>query len=363
MTSSAEHSYPSPTNGSQIGASVTNHVAREHAADSVGFVRRFLLRQKTALKMTWAAHLRAKARDVILKTPPAPVDPHSALEIHSLTCERDYTDLLWCLKTLFLFSERSFHVVLHDDGSLRAQSLEHLRRHLPGAMIVSRGQADERVRDTLAGRHASRAFRERCPLARRLLDFPAFASGEHFLILDSDVLFFAKPEAMLHLMDSRRPFFMSDYQDGYVFSRAEVLDRYGVDIVPAFNTGISYLAKPMIDHDFIETCCRDLERLGLLAHSWSEQTLFAILFSRRTQGTDRLPAAYGIGRSRIGPGTVSHHFVNDGSREFLHIAAIPRLRRAGFVADYTKQFTRHERDVRTGCEIDPDFGRKSQRCG
>lgn len=301
-------------------------------------LRRFLLLSKRAVKVAWAARQRAKACAAILETPPAPVDPQSRLEIHALTCERDYTDLLWCLKSLFLYSGRSFNVVVHDDGSLGAQALAHLHRHLQGATIVSRGEADQRMRPVLAGRDACREFRDHCPLARRLFDFPAFASHEHFLTLDSDVLFFAKPEAMLQLMDHGRPFFMSDYQDSYVFPRADVLDRYGVDLVPAFNTGIAYLAKAMFDHGFIETYCRDLGRAGLLAHPWSEQTLFAILVSRRPDGVARLPAGYAISRSRIGPETISQHFVNDGSRDFLHITGIPRLRRAGFIAEYTKRF-------------------------
>lgn len=305
---------------------------------AVQSMRRFLVWQKRALKVAWATHQRAKARAAILQTPPAPVDPLASLEIHALTCARDYPDLLWCLKSLIFYSGRSFHVVVHDDGSLDAQSLAQLQWHLPGATIVTRDQADERMRPVLAGRDACRAFRDHCPLARRLFDFPIFASHEHFLTLDSDVLFFASPDEMLRLMDRGRPFFMADYQDSYVFPRADVRERYGVDLVPAFNTGIAFLAQSMVDHALIETYCRDLNNAGLLSHPWSEQTLFAILFSRHEVGAERLPETYGISRRRIGPETVCHHFVNDGSREFLHITGIPRLRRARFITAYTRRF-------------------------
>jgi len=289
------------------------------------------------MKTAWVERQGRRSSVMILKTPPITVDRHGGHEIHSLTCERDYLNLLWCLKTLFHYSTRAFNVVLHDDGSLSQRALEQLRWHLTGVTIISRYEADARVHDLMARHNASRTFREVCPLARRIFDFPAFASKDRFLILDSDVLFFGKPDTMLGLMDSGRLFFMSDYLDGYVFSRAEVQSRYGIDLIPAFNTGISYHAKAMFDYELIETYCSDLVDHGLLTHPWSEQLLFAMLFSRHQEGADRLPANYGISRARLGPATISHHFVNDGSRGLFYNRGIPYLRRAGFLAAHERR--------------------------
>lgn len=301
-------------------------------------VWRFLLRQKKAVKTAWAAHQRARSREMILKTPPAPVDPHAAIEIHSLTCERDYTDLLWCLKTLALYSGRSFNLVLHDDGSLGARSIEHLRGHLPGATIVSRQQADERVQAAMAGHAACRSFRDRLPLAKKLFDFPAFATRERYLMLDSDVLFFRTPDEMLRLLDDDEPFYMADFQDGYVFTRDEISTRYGVDVLPVVNTGVSCMARDMCDYDFLDRCCRDLDEAGLLSHGWAEQTLIAILFSKQGRRVRRLSSSYGISSQPIDSETACHHFVNDGSRDLFYTRGIRRLRRRGFFRDYTRRF-------------------------
>jgi hypothetical protein len=305
----------------------------------VGLARtvwRYALRKKADLHRWQVKRHRAVSHAVILDTPPATVDPQSKIEIHSLTCETDYPDLLWCLKTFHFFSGRSFNVVIHDDGSLSHQAIEHLHKHLPGATIISKQQADARMREVIKPYDSCRAFRDRLPLARRLFDVPAFATRENFMILDSDILFFASPNDMLERMDHNRLFFMSDYQDGYVYPRADILARYGVEVMPAFNTGISYLSRDMFNYEFMEKYCGDLEQAGLQSHPWAEQTLFAILLSRRQGEADRLPDNYAISRKRISRETVSHHFVNDGSRGMFYTQGIRRLRKMGFVARYTK---------------------------
>lgn len=305
--------------------------------ERVGLARtawRRYLRTRAAVRAWWAERCRAKSRSLILHTPPAHVDPQADIEIHSLTCERDYTDLLWCLKTFFHYSGRKCNVVLHDDGSLSADAYGHLQRHLPGVTIVTKPQADDRMRDLMAPYPASRAFRDRLPLARRLFDVPVYATRERFMILDSDVLFFAKPEEMLESIDHGRLCFMSDYQDGYVYPRAEIATRYGVEIVPTFNTGICVLAKDIFDSDFIENYCRGLGPAGLERHPWAEQTLFGLLLSRHKERVDRLSERYRISRTPLDSRTISHHFVNDGSRALFYTRGIPYLRRNGFLTGY-----------------------------
>ena len=296
-------------------------------------VWRFYLRQKAAWRAARVARCRAVSDETIERTPPMPVDPRADIEIQCLSCERDHLDLLWCVKTFGHYAGRPFSLLVHDDGSLSPQAIGRLREHLPGLRIVSRPEADERVADALADRPHARTFRDRLPLARRTIDFPLFARRPRYLILDSDVLFFARPTEMLDGLDRGRPFFMSDYQDGYVHPREEIASRYGVEIVPAFNTGICCFSVDMADLDFVERYSADAERDDLLAHPWTEQTLFALLFSRRKEGVDRLPPTYRISRQPIDAGSVSHHFVNDGSRGAFYTEGVPYLRNAGFLRD------------------------------
>lgn len=309
--------------------------------ERVGLARtvwRRYLRIRTAAQAWWTERCRLNSRALILQTHPARIDPQAEIEIHSLTCERDYTDLLWCLKTFLYYSGRSCNVVLHDDGSLSPEAYGHLQRHLSGVTIISKAQADERMRDVMAPYPSSRAFRERLPLARRLFDVPLFATRERFMILDSDVLFFGQPEEILASIAHGRLCFMSDYQDGYVYPRSEIAARYGVEILPAFNTGICVLAKDIFESEFIENYCRGLGPAGLERHPWAEQTLFGLLLSHHKERADQLSARYRISRTPLDSQTISHHFVNDGSRGLFYTQGIPRLRRHGFLTGYAAAF-------------------------
>lgn len=301
--------------------------------------RREFLRWKALARESRIARAQLRAQTAILRTPPAKLDRHARHEVRSLACQRDHIDLLWALKTLIHYSKRTFDVVVHDDGSLTSEAIDILQRHLSGVRIVSSSAAADRVADLMPGNPACRAFREACSLIRRLFDSPAFATRADFLIFDSDVLFFCKPVEMLACMDGRQPFFMSDFQDAYVLSRYEVKKKYGLTLLPDFNAGISYPSKNMLVYGLMgEYCSGPLER-GLLSRPWSEQMLFAMLFSRNEREVRRLSAGYSISQAPIGKNTVSHHFVNDGSRGDLYARGIPHLRRAKFLLDYSRAVT------------------------
>ena len=60
-----------------------------------------------------------------------------------------------------------------------------------------------------------------------------------------------------------------------------------------------------------------------------EQTLNAILLSQANAA--RLSSAYQISRTPVTGGTVSHHFVNDGSRPAFYRVGMRRLVCSGFI--------------------------------
>jgi hypothetical protein len=76
-------------------------------------------------------------RDVVrwrvLKTPPVHRLTDGSCEIHVLTCERDWLDLIWCLKSFFSVCEFRFRLCIHDDGSVRPEEPSALGSHFPDA--------------------------------------------------------------------------------------------------------------------------------------------------------------------------------------------------------------------------------------
>ena len=75
----------------------------------------------------------------ILKTPPVENTTDTQCEIHVLTSERDWLDLIWALKSFYLSSGRHYALCIHEDGSLNQFGLKSLRRHFRCADHSPRG--------------------------------------------------------------------------------------------------------------------------------------------------------------------------------------------------------------------------------
>jgi hypothetical protein len=272
-------------------------------------------------------------RKRILSTRGVVCDPDAPLEVHALTCQRDYLDLIWCLKTLSHFSKLPFHMVIHDDGSLGNDALEALSRHLMNSRIIRRAHADEEMKRVLKPFARCGRFRAGLVLGLKLFDFPHFATREQFLLLDSDILFFNPPVYMVQAIEKRQSFFMSDYQDAYIYQRCDLGTLHGLDVIEGINTGLAFLHRGLFDYEVMEDYCGSLKEEDY-GHPWAEQTLIALLASRSGHNHERLPCAYQISTQAIDASSISHHFVNDGSRPRFYRDGLRFLRKSGFLDRY-----------------------------
>ena len=66
------------------------------------------------LRVAW---YRDVVRPKILKTPPVEGLDDLTCEIHALTSESDWLNLIWALKSFYWFSGRRYALCIHDDGS------------------------------------------------------------------------------------------------------------------------------------------------------------------------------------------------------------------------------------------------------
>src|SRR5690242_11854773 len=85
---------------------------------------------------------------------------------------------LACLGSLRRYSADPVRLRVHDDGSLTAEDRDRLAAALDEPEFIGRAEADARVEPILARRPSLAAFRGRNPLARKLIDIPAFAGDE-----------------------------------------------------------------------------------------------------------------------------------------------------------------------------------------
>ena len=127
-------------------------------------------------------------RDVVrwrvLKTPPVNGLTDGSCEIHALTCERDWVDLIWSLKSLFSVSDVRFRLCIHDDGSLRPEGLAALRYHFPDARVISRGDADKKVGHMLRNHPRCLALRQSNNLSLKVFDFLSYLESDRLFLLE-----------------------------------------------------------------------------------------------------------------------------------------------------------------------------------
>src|SRR6185437_14674702 len=110
------------------------------------------------------AWYRDVVRPRILSTSPIDDTTDQRCEIHVLTSEQDWLNLIWTLKSFYAASGRRYALCIHEDGSLEDHAIAALQRHFPAARIIRRGDADARLGKILRGFPRSLAFRNTNPL-------------------------------------------------------------------------------------------------------------------------------------------------------------------------------------------------------
>lgn len=203
-------------------------------------------RVRNVIYLRYIAQLQREAvaavqPDCIFSTPPIPCSRTSAYSVWMITSARDTMMAFWSLKSLLHYSSVSWDVWLAD-GGLQPQQIELFERHFPGIRILRREELDSRSREAVTRHpqcHDLRHRRNYAP-ALKLIDPPLHLS-RRFLLLDSDVLFFASPDEIIAAIAGSGPAFHFNMQHDGINSGVVVVDPRAVrlDEVEAFLAGAS----------------------------------------------------------------------------------------------------------------------------
>lgn len=243
------------------------------------------------------------------------------IEVWFLTGEKFWFQTAFCAWTLAKHSGRGIVLNVVDDGTLRPQDDDALRRLFPQGRTIWKHAVRERLDDSLPIARFS-MLRKRWGdyvNIRKLTDIHLGSRGVK-LVLDSDMLFFSKPDALLAWWDLQNkssggiatPCVMTDCIESYGYSRALMRELSGADIPSMINVGVCGLHSENIDWEELESWCQILvEREG--TSYFLEQALVAMLVSRTTAIV--LPRGRYItlpSRSQVAlrEGTL-HHYVAD----------------------------------------------------
>jgi len=279
----------------------------------------------------------------ILGTPPVTCGADQAYELHTLTFDSDLLATLWSLKSWYHFSGTRPALVIYAGGPLSSKSEAILSEHFPTCRIIQREIFNNKMKVFLNNYKASfkHSIMHSFYCALKLFGPMYFTQADSILYVDSDVLFFRKPRELLTHIKHQAACFNSDYQDAYALPPESIHKLLPVKLEQKVNAGLFHISRKDLAGglDLAETYFANIPAVD--PSSWAvnrhEQTLNAMLLSRAK--AVRLSDAYQISKTPVSEQTVSHHFVNDGSRADFYRVGMRRLVSTGFLTSTSRAAT------------------------
>lgn len=243
-----------------------------------------------------------------------------AVELHLLTGRRFWEQTAFCLWTFARHSGRPLQPVIYDDGTLTAEHRAPLTRLFPLTRFVSQAEAIARL-DQFLPTSRFPTLRDRWllyPNIRKLID-PHLGFAGWKLVLDSDLLFFRRPDLLLAWCDApNTPLHAVDCETSYGYTQPLLNSLAGAPLAELVNVGLTGLDSSALDWSQLEWWCRDLiAREG--TSYYLEQALIAMLVAGRS--CTLAPAADYVTRPRSPEAedcaAVMHHYVADSKPAYF----------------------------------------------
>jgi hypothetical protein len=247
-------------------------------------------------------------------------DDSAPLPLHLLTGRRFWYQTAFCLWSFARWSGRTLAPVIYDDGTLTAEYRQPLARLFAEARFVSQPETISRLDADLRAAKFP-CLRERWqnyPNIRKLTDVHVGQSGWK-LVLDSDLLFFHRPQFLLDWLEQpSRPLHAADCETSYGYPPATMDELAGARVAKLVNVGLTGLNGSALDWDRLEHWCRTLiERHG--TSYYLEQALIAMLVAGRDCAI--APAADYVTKPDDDEGracrAVMHHYVANSKKWYF----------------------------------------------
>lgn len=252
-------------------------------------------RRVVGVRLAWDRwrQVRQILRTTSVQTDPiTPEGPPPECEVHILTWQRDHLNGLWAAKSFYRSAGVRWPLVWHESGPMSQAARRRLADHFPDAQLLPLADADERVGRLLSERGLSlcAACRRKSFMLLKLIDCLALSRAKYLLLLDTDVLFFARPDELLDAVRTGEPaaLFNRDSKTWYNLTPDTARERYGIDLVGQVNAGLALVRRNDWRLDLIDHFLADPD---ILSEPWlTEQTVQALMASRI--GMTFLPPTY-----------------------------------------------------------------------
>lgn len=277
---------------------------------------------------TLTTFLRGKAialsRDVLARkaVQPGRERPHHGqpVSLHMVLSQAGLLMGQLTLRSLEFHSGFSWAPVLHDDGTLTDRDVEEIKRNFPDATIIRRAEADDALHEALTDFPICRENRKKHPWFLKVFDTRHFAPHDRYIVIDSDIVFFKRPDFILEWMEAQPDtfWFMEDTKEKYSSARPGIEAAMGFPLWERVNSGLDLMVRPAVDlglaEKFLE-CCAPMAR----EFCFLEQTFFAVTGSASGKG-GKLPPEYEISWTNFRRrGAVCRHYVGSFKNDALFV--------------------------------------------
>jgi hypothetical protein len=249
-----------------------------------------------------------------------PSGPECHVPVHMLVSSKTWQMGVLALLSFEYFTGRRWRIFLHEDGSIDDRIRRLVERKLPGVRFVPRKEADERVAVLLRDHPACLRNRGRHNLFLKYFDPLAFAGSDRYIVLDSDLFFFARPAEILQWVDEAQDatYYNQDTKEVYALGRAPIEKVMGFSLWDRFNSGLVLIPRASVSLDLAEKLLSTFEASA--PHpQFFEQTLHALQASAYGKGGP-LPPTYEISWTLWRqPGSVCRHYVGPFKFDNLYI--------------------------------------------
>jgi hypothetical protein len=240
--------------------------------------------------------------------------------LHLMTGQRFWYQTAFCLHSFARSAKTTIRPIIYDDGSIDDICARQLRGM--GPRVEIRYLQDlRRQLDRLLPAANFPVLRERWenyPNIRKLIDVHLGSSGWK-LVIDSDLLFFRRPDFLLQWLSAPdRLLHAVDCEESYGYTRPLLEQLAGTPIPPLVNVGLCGLKSDDLNWQELEAWTAELQAREKTSY-YLDQALVAMLAAR--QPCAIAPAVDYITMPSRGevetPQAVMHHYVSHAKRWYF----------------------------------------------
>jgi hypothetical protein len=264
--------------------------------------------------------------DVVLSKPAELPSFAEPISLHLLMSNATRQMGLLALRSYEWSTGFRWETFIHDDGTLTSPDLEKIAQVAPYATIVRRTDADKLAAELLKAHPQCASNRMKHNWFLKFFDCCFHAPHPNYIVLDTDVIFYRKPDEILDWCRNKPGscHYMKDARETYCSPRSEILERVGLDLWEAVNSGICLMPKSAVDLDLSERFLAEFAE-NARHYIFLEQTLFAVAGAALGRG-GTLPETYEISwktlRRKDG---IARHYVGIIKHDLLYAEGVTTL--------------------------------------